>query len=550
MVGVPRSQGCQECRKRKKGCDLQKPACSRCERVGVQCSYGAKRWTFVEQRASSEGPQSEIVLRGQRSSGSSSQVQAAIPPTSIPTGTSERSIRRTGFEIETLADFWERYLPREDPDTIYVGAVYPVPISKVFVDLADSNESVKLALQACALVLRSRATADPQFRQTAIRYYAEALGRTNKALQNTETAQSDPVLAACRALANYELLRGNKDERISSQATDWLKHIEGTCRIVQLRGPDRHVSDHGHVLFEDCRSNAVLAGIIMRKPNLFTNLEWHNVPWAQTPRHLRDELFDIMITLPDLLEKTDQVLAVVGDAVSMSDRYNALVRARDHISRCLQIADFLRQWEERTIAVCLSEASELYENEVGPVNLFAVCNNHGFGFFHMVIQYWTACILVWASTWIIYRKVRSALQPDEPPSLPAWVKPPQVPGWMNPTIPASHIVKTAAKYFSPEAGYWGAQTSAWTLGVTMHYYASIGMVNSDEMNHLRSLIHIPKVGQMAGQWLRSMANLSSSTKFDPGNRPVYEDVASAWFGTDKLREPVPAVPFEEGAAFP
>ena len=544
MVGVPRSKGCQECRKRKKGCDLEKPTCGRCARLNIQCSYGGKQWTFVEQTASSEGPHSEIVLRGQRAS--SSQAQYTASSTSISNSDSDRHLRRTDFETEALADFWERFLPREDPNTVYVGGVYPVPWSKTFLELSDSDESVKLAMQACALVLRSRATTDQRLRQMAIRFYGQALGRTNKALQDPTTAQSDEVLAACRALANYELLRGNREERISSQAVDWLKHIEGTCRIVQLRGPERHVSDHGHALFEDCRSSAVLAGVIMRKPNFFTNLEWHNVPWSQTPRHLRDELFDIMITLPDLLQKNDQLLDVIGEAATMSERYNALVRARDHISRCLQIADFLRQWEQRTIEACMHEAAELYEDEVGPIDLLAVCNNHGFGFFHMIVQYWSACILVWASTWIAYRKARMALQPDEPPSLPAWVKPPKVPEWMNPTLPASSIVKTAARYFSPEAGYWGSQSSSWPLGITMHYYGSIGMVNSDEMNHLRSLIHIPKVGQMAGQWLRSMANLNSrGVKFDPGDRPVYEQIASAWYGTDRLREEVPADTGEE-----
>lgn len=508
--------------------------CSRCARVGVQCSYGGKQWTFVEQTASSEGPQREIVLRGQRTS--NSRRQTPTPSRSIPGGDSERHLRRTGFEIETLADFWERFLPREDPDTVYVGGVYPVPWSKTFLELSDTDESVKLALQACALVLRSRATADPQFQQSAIRLYADALGRTNKALQDPETAQSDSVLAACRALANYELLRGTKGERISSQGHDWLKHVEGTCRIVQLRGPERHVSDHGHVLFEDCRANAVLAGIIMRKPNFFTNLEWHSVPWEQQPRHLHDELFDVMITLPDLLQKTDQLLNNIEEAATLSDRYNALVRARDYLSRSLQIAEFLRQWEYKALAVCMEEASGMYQDEIGPIDLLAVCSNHGSGFFHMVMQYWTACILVYASSWIVYRKVRIALSPDEPPSLPAWVKPPKIPEWMNPTLPASYIVKSSAKYFTPEAGYWGSQMSSWSLGLTMHYYASIGMVNSDEMNHLRSLIHIPKFGQMAGQWLRSMANMNSSAKFDPGNRPVYEDIASAWFGTDRLRE--------------
>lgn len=70
--------------------------------------------------------------------------------------------------------------------------------------------------------------------------------------------------------------------------------------------------------------------------------------------------------------------------------------------------------------------------------------------------------------------------------------------------------------------------------MAMHYYGSIGMVDSNEMDHLRSLIHLPKVGQMAGQWLRSMANVNSGVDVDPGDRNAYAGIASTWFGTDKL----------------
>lgn len=104
----------------------------------------------------------------------------------------------------------------------------------------------------------------------------------------------------------------------------------------------------------------------MRKPNVFTNLEWHNVPWQQSPRSLRDELYDVMVTLPSLLQKNDQLIEVIGRVATMSDRHSALASARDHLSRCLHIADSLRQWEQRVLAACLEEASEMYEDEIGP----------------------------------------------------------------------------------------------------------------------------------------------------------------------------------------
>lgn len=188
----------------------------------MECSYGGKQWTFVEQTASSDGPQCEVVLRGRRTSASRAQTAEQPPISSLPTGELERHLRRTAFELEILTEFWDCFLPREDPDTVHVGGVYPAPWSHTFLELSNRDDRVKLALQACALLVRSRATGDQQFRRSSIRLYAEALGRTNQALRDSDAAKSDGVLAACRALANYEVLRGTRQERVSSQANDCM----------------------------------------------------------------------------------------------------------------------------------------------------------------------------------------------------------------------------------------------------------------------------------------------------------------------------------------
>ncbi|KFA52563.1 hypothetical protein S40293_07638 [Stachybotrys chartarum IBT 40293] len=47
MPGVPKSLGCNTCRRQKKGCDLAKPACGRCTRLGIHCTgVGVKRFKF------------------------------------------------------------------------------------------------------------------------------------------------------------------------------------------------------------------------------------------------------------------------------------------------------------------------------------------------------------------------------------------------------------------------------------------------------------------------------------------------------------------------
>ncbi|KAH7318076.1 hypothetical protein B0I35DRAFT_478612 [Stachybotrys elegans] len=48
MPGVPLSRGCDACRRKKKKCDLAKPACSRCVRVGAHCTGSdTKRYKFL-----------------------------------------------------------------------------------------------------------------------------------------------------------------------------------------------------------------------------------------------------------------------------------------------------------------------------------------------------------------------------------------------------------------------------------------------------------------------------------------------------------------------
>ncbi|KAK1147859.1 hypothetical protein N8T08_000373 [Aspergillus melleus] len=51
MPGVPTSRGCEACRKQKKRCDQEQPACGRCRRLGIPCvGGGARRFKFTENR--------------------------------------------------------------------------------------------------------------------------------------------------------------------------------------------------------------------------------------------------------------------------------------------------------------------------------------------------------------------------------------------------------------------------------------------------------------------------------------------------------------------
>lgn len=322
---------------------------------------------------------------------------------------------------------------------------------------------------------------------------------------------------------------------ISSQGHDWYKHVEGICRIVELRGPAKHVSYHGHSLFETVRVQAAIAGITLRKPNSVTKLAWHTVPWQTPARNMHDKLVDIMIALPDLLQGQDEILQRAANVETDQDRFTILTDGQNHIRRCIRIGESLREWEQEALMASLGQSPLDLQNYTGPLTLLEVCKNHGYGFFHDSMQYWVSCVVVYCATWLSYRGVTLAARPNDPPSLPAWIKLPDVPEWMNPRLVASNIVTCAPHYFEERAGFWGAQFAQFPIGATLHYYAATGAQNSEEIGQLRRLMGQAKLGSVTNEFLRSIAN-TGDVKGDPARPEEHVKMATSWFG-DKSSAP-------------
>ena len=197
MVGVPRSQGCRNCRRKKKGCDLQRPTCGQCVRLNLSCGWDDKKWTFVEQGPST-GRTSRVPIRSR--SLPKLRWETSVSP---PTGTPERSLGQTALQIGLEEDFWFNFLPQQAPPGSIVGGVADVLWANTIRDLATLDETTKFALNACALTMKGRVVSDPALLQEGTKLYAKALRETNKALQDPVRAQSDAVLASCKLLSMW-----------------------------------------------------------------------------------------------------------------------------------------------------------------------------------------------------------------------------------------------------------------------------------------------------------------------------------------------------------
>lgn len=386
MQGVRSTRGCISCRRRKKGCDFQKPACGRCQRLHISCRYEDRQYTFVAESRRSPGSSSPP-------SGPTTPLQRAGPAYPSPS-----PLTATDLDFQVDAAFWSVYLPREDAMLDgSIDSVRAAPWIPTVRALAQVDNNVRTAISAIAYAGLGWWRGDASLVQHGLRLYIQAIRETNRILRDPAEAMSDASLALCRTLSLYEMFRrglGAPDTG-ASQATDWRSHAEGTFHLVQLRGVEKHTSGVGFQLYDGVRMTAVLQGLARRKPNTFTSLSWE----FRTAKTLRDELFDSMSFVPDLMQQIDEFSAWNSETVSTEHPEQTVLQANELLQRGVLISTGLQEWEAHASTLCEAESSSdsiRMQDEMDPEfyertpHLLDVCMSHGYGFFFLCTQYWVS----------------------------------------------------------------------------------------------------------------------------------------------------------------
>lgn len=236
--------------------------------------------------------------------------------------------------------------------------------------------------------------------------------------------------------------------------------------------------------------------------------------------------------MPEVLAEHDTLCQKLATLDTQRDLFELLTQAQEHVNHCIFLAKSLRQWEQRAISTCLEESSLKIPNVGREATLLEVCKKHGYGFFHVVMQYWAVCIVLYSSTWIAKGKVSKAASVQQSTPLPALMKLPDIPAWMNPYTAASNITKCADYYLEDAAGLWGPLAGTFSMGAALHYFAACGAQDSEEIKHLRSMFAKSKSGKLAGGFLGSVANTGYSKKGNPADLEQHVSMARSWYGTD------------------
>jgi hypothetical protein len=186
---------------------------------------------------------------------------------------------------------------------------------------------------------------------------AQALKQTNIVLQDSVTALRDGGLACCRLLVLFEMLQRISSEPSAidperNQIADWRTHVEGTCRLVQLRGRERHLSGLGIDLYDGVRLPAIIEGLSKRQPNAFTQLAWR-----PPSLNMRDTLYELINPVPQLLRDFDFWLEHGTQVEDYTTSRQHVTHGLTLLYRSLNVCHALQAWEAQILMLCHTRQS-------------------------------------------------------------------------------------------------------------------------------------------------------------------------------------------------
>ena len=461
MVGVPgKSKGCQTCRRRKKGCDLQRPSCGQCLKSGNVCGGYRRDLTFIH-HSTTNGPADD----------GSVSFEAFLEP-QLPL--SLASIQRTAFEQQCKGLFWDIYMPKgefEVTDPWMMKCGNPVDWTLMIRQTQEEESALNLAFLALSVSRVGRENKDSRLVQEALKIYGKALRELQAALWDSKRMHTDEILLACMMLGLFEVYEGSGRKSLEA-------HAQGAARLIELRGVDRYTEKISNYLLCGVRIPIIVAAIMSRKTTFLSHPDWQTKPWECGVRKTHgDRLIDAMAKLPTVLEMYDFI-----DSMSQSFKVKKRRQRRlcALIRQCQEAYEAFQGWLSRAAsgAIPTSVAVDKSPEDLYPFPTRYRFKNHLFA--QAMMQYWTVRLILDSVIHDIqqYQLGRRSHLDSQPKSL----TPPgettreidlesetiiaSLEQCMNPRQYAIHIVQAIPYFLKPDMGDIGAVYLKFPMGMS------------------------------------------------------------------------------------
>ncbi|KAK1750325.1 hypothetical protein QBC47DRAFT_394514 [Echria macrotheca] len=274
FYGTP-SKACERCRQRKVKCDLRKPTCRTCERLGVPCP-GYR--DLVDVLFRDESARFTRNVRGLRAGGAGIVSGATTGPETGPSSSSTSSVpapaqQPTRSALQQLLPS-SGLLPRPlSSSAVEAGANFFLAtyahsgppgstdfhqwMSTTMARDGPDGQLLGTIIEAIGMAALSNLHYAPQLAAQSRVRYGQALMAANRALRHPTHAFSDATLATVILMSLYEFVSFDS----FSSYTGWTAHIEGVAAVFRHRGDSQFDSAFGRDTFNHFRWQCTLGSV-------------------------------------------------------------------------------------------------------------------------------------------------------------------------------------------------------------------------------------------------------------------------------------------------
>ncbi|CAJ2501358.1 Uu.00g042110.m01.CDS01 [Anthostomella pinea] len=466
MVGVPgRSKGCETCRRRKKGCDRKRPACSQCVQANVECGGYERQRVFLNRTQDTEATSVMVSYRRQSVVKPVARSQSPSTVVGLP-----HMLAQCAYVDKYVGLFLTEYVPGGRISVAGASRYSPCDWIDIVYGLHTSERTVHFALLAVSLCGIGRRDGDKNAMAQGLESYSIALHELTQAIRNSTRATENSIMAASKVLTLFEMLYGDECPDELAQSRNWLRHLNGQYALIQARSPHQYRTGASHQLFAAGRYPHLISSLGLRKRFPLNSPEWRTVPWEFEPKSPRDSLLDMLADLTEIIADSDKMRAC-------RDHQQQAILKEEVVRTCWGLDERLRLWPQQAGAL------KVFLDADGV--LMSPASPEDFALAHLTLIYWTACLL-------LYSALRSLL--DEHTYLPLHT---------DPSVYIRYLAQALPYFWMPGAGLMGAHLAAFPLGLCMNILHSMPADDWDQFG-LGELMILPQVRDTVLKFLVSI----------------------------------------------
>ncbi|KAE8153459.1 hypothetical protein BDV25DRAFT_149523 [Aspergillus avenaceus] len=365
MVGVPKIIRCDNCRRRKKKCDIKTPACTACVQSGRKCPGYSKPWKFVDENPT-------LILQYQKKKylleESDLDADAAIDANKalIPTVSSDlfgdQPMIVRGLILWPLISVQDHHAANlvellENPRS---QGVFPLTAHGSFYHLIPGrlgqNDALDSAIACLCGIYRDLLAGNRQTTAKTMRQYSKSLRGLRLYLDDPDRCFQSETICAAIVLQLCELMT-------NSENGQWNQLSHGTKALIQNSDVRRFQHPFERGMLESQRAFFILQAMRLRQPCFLAESPWRDL--LQQPEGpsipettglaLRSRLCDWLVDIPLLLQEASTVLHNTSKSKSTSkskDQYKEdpeNTEINEILHRVISMRDQIETWYQNNI---------------------------------------------------------------------------------------------------------------------------------------------------------------------------------------------------------